>query len=123
MSVPHLLPFPAAADFRQQIVLLHDPQYSLGVAVNLLTFQPPPHPSVSVCTKATFTLLSNQFRKGCILLRTAKAMDKSIVAASGYSKEFAHDCHGILCFVTIDDMIFYRRPHFLPVKRRKSRSN
>ena len=29
--LPHLPPFPAAADLRQQIILLHDQQHSLGL--------------------------------------------------------------------------------------------
>ena len=38
--LPHLLPFPAAADFRQQIILLHDPKHSFRVTENILAFQP-----------------------------------------------------------------------------------
>ena len=36
----YLLPFPPATDFRQQAILLHDPQYSFGIAENILAFQP-----------------------------------------------------------------------------------
>ena len=38
--LPHPLPFPPAADLRQQIILLHDPQHCFGIAENILTFQP-----------------------------------------------------------------------------------
>ena len=121
--LPHLLPFPVAADFRKQIILLHNSQYSFWIAENLLTFQPKPHPTVSVGTEAAFPLLCDEFGKSCILFWSAKAMDKGIVAASGYSKKFAHDCHRALCSVTIYDMVFYRCPHLLPAKWRKSRSS
>lgn len=77
---------------------------------------------VPVHAKTAFPLLCNHFRKSRVLFRPAQTMDKSIVAASGHSKEFAHDCHWILCPVTIDDMILYLCSHFLSVKRRKSRS-
>ena len=38
--LPHLLPLSVAADFRQQIILLHDPQHRFGVVENVLSFQP-----------------------------------------------------------------------------------
>ena len=78
---------------------------------------------VPVHAKTAFPLLCNHFRKSCVLFRPAQTMDKSIAAASGHSKEFAHDCHWILCPVTIDDMILYLCAHFLFVKRRKSCSS
>ena len=36
----HLLPFPASANFRQQVILFHDPQHSFRIAENILVFQP-----------------------------------------------------------------------------------
>ena len=38
--LPHLLPFPAAADLGQQIIFLHDPQHGFGITENILIFQP-----------------------------------------------------------------------------------
>ena len=49
--LPHLSPFPGAANFRQQIVLLHDPQYSFGVTVDILPLEPQPHPAVAKVPK------------------------------------------------------------------------
>ena len=121
--LPHLLPLSVAADFRQQIILLHNAQYRFRITEDILTFQPQPHPPVAICTETAFPLLRNHFRKSCVLLRPAQTMDKGIVAASGYSKEFTHDCYGVLCSVTIDDVVFYPCLHFLPAKRRKSRSS
>ena len=118
-----LLPLPAAADCRQKIIFLHNPQPRFRVAKNVMAFKPQPHPPVSVGTQAALPLLCDEPRKSCVLLRLAKAMNKGIVAASGYCKEFAHDCYGILCFVAINDMILYLYPHFLPAQRRKSRSS
>ena len=112
--LPHLLPFPASADFRQQVILLHNSQYSFGIAENILGFQPQPHPPITVGVRIAFPLLCDELSKSCILLRLAKAMGKGIVSASGYSEEFAHDCYGIFCFVTIDDMID-RRYDTLPL--------
>ena len=121
--LPHLLPFPAAADLGQQIIFLHDPQHGFRIAEDILSFQPQPHPPVAVGAEAAFPLLCDEPRQSCILFRLTQAMDESIVAASGYCEEFAHDGHGILCSVTIDDLIFYPWSHFLPVQRRKSRSS
>ena len=39
----HLQPFPAAADFRKQIILFHNPQHGFGITENVLSFQPQPH--------------------------------------------------------------------------------
>ena len=38
--LPHLLPFPAATNFRQQAIFLHDPQYHFRITEDILTFQP-----------------------------------------------------------------------------------
>ena len=109
----YLLPFPPAADLRQQIIFLHDPQHGFGIAEDILPFQPQPHPPVAVGAEAAFPLLCDEPRESRILFRLAQAMDEGIVAASGYCEEFAHDGHWILCSVTIDDAIFYPCPHFL----------
>ena len=119
----HLLPFSPAADLGEQIIFLHDSQHGFGIAEDILAFQPQPHPPVAVGTEAAFPLLCDDLCKGGILLRLAQPMNESIVSASGYCEELAHDGHGILCSVTIDDVIFYLCPHLLPVKRRKSRSS
>lgn len=97
----HLRPFPAAADLRQQIILLHDPQYSFGIAENVLTFQPQPHLPIAVSLEAAFLLLCNAFCKSSLLLRPARAMDKGVAAASGYCKKRPHDGHRIHAAVTI----------------------
>ena len=38
--LPRLLPFPTPADFRQQIIFLHDPQHGFRIIENILTLQP-----------------------------------------------------------------------------------
>ena len=119
MDLPHLLPFPAAADLRQQIILLHDSQHSFGVAENILGIQP--QPPVPIGTEPAFPLLCDSLRKSCILFRSAQAMDKGVAAASGCSS--AHDSDWILHPLTIYDVVFDLCPHFLPVKCRKSRSS
>ena len=111
--LPHLLPFPAAADLREQIIFLHDSQHSFGIAEDIPAFQPQPHPPVAVGAEAAFPLLCDEPRKSRILFWLAQAMNEGIVSASGYCEEFAHDGHGILCSVTIDDVIFYPCPHVL----------
>mgnify|MGYP005780233899 CR=1 FL=1 len=121
--LPHLLPFPVTADFRQQIVFFHDPQHRFGIAKYILAFQPQPHPPVAIGTEAAFPLLCNEFRKSCVLLRSAKALDKTIIAASGYTKKRTHDGYWIFLPVSIYDVVFCPRPHFLPMNCRKSRSS
>ena len=59
--LPHLLLFPPAADLRQQIILLHNPQHSFRVAVNILTVQP--HPPITVGAETALTLLRDTFCK------------------------------------------------------------
>lgn len=44
----YLPPLPRPADLRQHLIFLHDPQHSFGVAVDALTFQPQPHPPVTI---------------------------------------------------------------------------
>ena len=61
--LPHLLLFPPAADLRQQIILLHNPQHSFRVAVNILTVQPQPHPPITVGAETALALLRNTFCK------------------------------------------------------------
>ena len=58
---------------------------------NILAFQPQPHPPVAIGADAAFPLLCDELCKGGILLRPVQTVDKGIVAASGYGKEFAHD--------------------------------
>ena len=79
----------------------HDPQHSFGISGNALAFQPQPHPTVAIGIKTVFQLLGNHLPKRGIFSRPAETMDKGIVAAPGYSKEFTHDCHGILCIASI----------------------
>src|SRR5699024_2639412 len=50
--LPHLLPFPAATDFRKQTVFLHDTKDGLGIAVNALLLQHHPHPTIAIRAKA-----------------------------------------------------------------------
>ena len=73
-------------------------------------------------TTPILALTANAFAED-VAASARAGMNAHIVAASGYSEEFAHDCHGIPCPVTIYNMVFYLCPHFLSVKRRKSRSN
>ena len=40
-----------------------------------------------------------------------------------HTKKLTHDRHWILIPVEVNDMVLYSRSHFLPVNRRKSRSN
>ena len=121
--LPHLLPLSAPADIRQQIMLLHDPQHGFGITEDIPAFRPWPHPPVAIGAEAALSLLGNDFCKSCVLPRSAKALDKLIIAAPEYFKEFAHNCYWILCSVPIDDVAFYPRHHFLPMNRRKSRSS
>ena len=91
--LPHLLPFPASTDFRPQVILLYNSQYSFGIAENILVFQPQPYPPITVGMRVAFQLLCDEFSKSRIFFWLAKTMDKSIVVASGYSEEFTHDGH------------------------------
>ena len=83
--LPHLLPFPAAADLRQQAMFLHDPQYSFGVAENVLCFQP--QPPVAISAEAALSLPRDELCKSSVLLWSTQAMDKVVVASSGYFKK------------------------------------
>lgn len=60
---------------------------------------------------------------GGYLFQPAQVMDKGIVVASEYFKEFTHGSHLILHPVMIDDVLFYPCPHLFSADRRKSRSN
>ncbi|MDY3014072.1 MAG: hypothetical protein SOR61_02550, partial [Evtepia sp.] len=119
----HLLPFPAPADFRQQIIFLHDPQYGFRIAENILAFQPQPHPPVSVGTVAAFLLLCDSFSKSCVLFRLAQTMDKIVVAATGYTKKSAHDGYRIFCLMLIYNMVFDFWSHLPSIDCRKSRNS
>ena len=68
--LPHLLPFPAAADLREQIIFLHDSQHSFGIAEDIPAFQPQTHPATAMCTKAALPLFRNDFCKIYIFLRS-----------------------------------------------------
>ena len=89
--LPHLLPLSAPADIRQQIMLLHDPQHGFGITEDIPAFRPWPHPPVAIGAEAALSLLGNDFCKSCVLPRSAKALDKLIIAAPEYFKEFAHN--------------------------------
>ena len=73
--------------------------------------------------KAFVLLLPDGFSKGSILFRPVHSLDKAVITASGHRKESAHDKHGILLTVTVNHCILCLCSHFLPVDRRKSRSN
>ena len=59
--LPHIDPFSAPPDLREQPVFLHDTQDSLGIAVDALLLQHQPHPAVAIGTKAAFLLLRDDF--------------------------------------------------------------
>ena len=86
-------------------------------------FQPLPHSAISVGVKALILLLAYFLCQICIFLHSAKPMHKTVISASGYLEQPAHNGYRILCPVAADDRVFCSRPHFLPVDRRKSRSN
>ena len=119
----HLLPFPAAADFRKLTVFLHDAKDGFGIAVNASLFQHHPHPAVAIRAKAALPLFRNGFCKGCIFLRSIQSMNEIIVSTSGYLKETTHDGYRIFISVPVDHGIFRPRSHFLSVERRKSRNS
>ena len=120
----HLLPLSAATNLCQQAVFLHNTQNGLGVVVNLFAaFQPLPHPSVSVGMKAFCLLLPDGFSKDSIFFGALHPLYKAVIAASGHCKESTHYQYRILFPVTVDYCILCLCSHFLPVDRRKSRSN
>ena len=123
MSVPHLLPFPAPPDLRKQTVFLHDSQNGLGITVAASLLQHQSHPAVAIRTKAALSLFRDDFCKGHVFLWPAQTMDEIIVSAAGYLKEATHNSYWIFVSVPVDHCIFCLWPHFLPVERRKSRSN
>lgn len=55
--LPHLLTFSPAANVRQQIIFLHNPQHGFEVEEDILIFQPQPHPPVGVGAKTAFLLI------------------------------------------------------------------
>lgn len=91
--------------------------------VDPLTFQPEMHPTVTIGMKTVQLLYTQFFRQSGVLLRLSQAFYIIVVTASGHFKEPAHDSYGILCLMTIDDLIFELRLHILSVSERKSRSN
>src|SRR5699024_2410375 len=95
-----------------------------GIVVNsFAALQPLPHPPVTVGMKAFCLLLSDRFGKSRILFRSVHSFDKTVIATSGHCKESAHGKHRIFFLVSVDHGIFCLCSHFLPVDRRKSRSN
>ena len=119
----HVPPFPFSADLRQNTILFHDSKYSFGIAVDPLTFQPKMHPTVTVGLETVFLLQTQLLCQGGVFLRPAQTLYMIVVAASGHAKEPAHSRYGILCLMTIDDLVFELRLHILSMSERKSRSN
>ena len=120
----HLLPLPAAANFSQQAIFLHDMEDGFRIVVDPhISFQPLPHPSVAVGMKAFDLLLPDCLGKGSILFRMLHPLYKAVIAASGHCKELAHDEYWILFSMTVNHRVLCLRAHFLSVDRRKSRSN
>ena len=56
----------------------------------------------------------------CLLVQPVNIV---IVATTGYSKESTHYRYRITISIHVNNLVFYSRPHFLPVNRRKSRNN
>ena len=94
-----------------------------GIAVDPLTFQPKMHPTVTVGLETVFLLQTQLLCQGGVFLRPAQTLYMIVVAASGHAKEPAHSRYGILCLMTIDDLVFELRLHILSMSERKSRSN
>ena len=88
-----------------------------------LPLEPPPHPPVAVCAVAmplAFFYVSSQF---LVPIWLSLPPYKAVIPTPGYLKELTHHCYRILKPVTVDNMIFYARSHFLPMDCRKSRSS
>lgn len=96
----------------------HDSKYSFGIAVDPLTFQPKMHPTVTVGLETVFLLQTQLLCQGGVFLRPAQTLYMIVVAASGHAKEPAHSRYGILCLMTIDDLVFELRLHILSMSER-----
>ena len=67
----YLPPLPRPADLRQHLIFFHDPQNSFGVAVDALTFQPQPHPPVTIALPDAGLLLLKKLPQLHIRFRLA----------------------------------------------------
>lgn len=67
----YLPPLPRPADLRQHLIFFHDPQNSFGVAVDALTFQPQPHPPVTMALPDAGLLLLKKLPQLRIRFRLA----------------------------------------------------
>ena len=88
-----------------------------------LPLEPPPHPPVAVCAVAVplaFFYVSSQF---LVPIWLSLPLYKAVIPTPGYLEELTHHCYRILKPVTVDNMVFYARAHFLPMDCRKSRSS
>ncbi len=78
-------------NLRQDVVLLHYPQYRLGILVDPLALQPQPHPPVAVGLPHMGLLLLEKLTQFRVWLWPSLAVNEVIVAASGNPEECAHD--------------------------------
>ena len=68
-------------------------------------------------------LFPKQRSQRCVLLGPIHSPHIIIITAPGYPKECAHDGYRICALMTINYLILYLRPHFLPMSIIKSRSS
>lgn len=73
-------------------------------------FQSLPHSAISVGMKILILFLTYFLCQCCIFLHSAKLMHKTVISATGYLEQPAHDEYRILCLVAIDDCAFCSRP-------------
>ena len=81
--LPHLSPFPAAADFRQKFIFLHNTQDGFWISVYFLcSFQPFPHTAIAVCPVTLLLLLTDDTGKFCVMCRLSQTFDIVVVTAA-----------------------------------------
>ena len=67
--------------------------------------------------------IDDLFSEIYIMFWSSKPLHNAIVAAPSYLEEIAHYKYRVLIPVSINDMVFYFRPHIISVDWRKSRNN
>ena len=112
-----------SADFGENSILFHNSEYGFRVVMDVLALKPQMHAPITVGLVTPLLLCPELLCQRSIRSRLTKSLYIIVVAASGHTKEPAHNRDLVLCPVTADNLILKLRPHILSVSERKSRNN